>query len=95
MGTLHERRDDLSRDVLDMKRAIDSLREELEAVDWYNERRDATVDRELQAILVHNMNEEKEHAAMLLEWIRRRDPAFDAELRDYLFTEDPITELEG
>jgi len=63
---------------------------ELEAVDWYNQRVDACKDPELAAILAHNRDEEKEHAAMVLEWIRRQDPAFDKELRDYLFTDKEI-----
>lgn len=65
--------------------------EELEAIDWYNQRVDACKDNELKAILAHNRDEEKEHAAMVLEWIRRKDRAFDKELKDYLFTEKSIT----
>jgi len=68
--------------------------EELEAVDWYNQRADGCKDQALKAILVHNRDEEKEHASMLLEWIRRRDLTFSKELKDYLFTEKPITKLE-
>lgn len=86
----HEPIDELSDDTRDMHRAITSLMEELEAVDWYNQRVDATKDPELAAILQHNRDEEKEHAAMVLEWIRRRDPTFDKELRDFLFTDRPI-----
>jgi hypothetical protein len=67
-----------------------SLMEELEAVDWYNQRADACRNEELKAILAHNRDEEKEHAAMVLEWIRRQDPSFDKELKDYLFTEEEI-----
>jgi hypothetical protein len=74
----------------DMHRALVSLREELEAVDWYHQRVDAARDPELKAILAHNRDEEKEHAAMLLEWIRRTDPTFSKELKDYLFTDKPI-----
>ena len=85
---------DLSEATRDMHRAIVSLMEELEAVDWYNQRVDACTDQELRAILAHNRDEEKEHAAMVLEWIRRHDPAFDQELRDYLFTTKPIAALE-
>lgn len=85
MSALHEDRQQLSEHILDMKRAIDSLREELEAIDWYNQRQEATKDEELREILIHNMNEEKEHAAMLLEWIRTHDEAFEGELREYLF----------
>ena len=86
----HEPVDELSLETRDMHRAIVSLMEELEAVDWYNQRVDACQDPELAAILAHNRDEEKEHAAMVLEWIRRQDPAFDKELRDYLFTEKEI-----
>ncbi len=86
----HEPIDELSDDTRDMHRAITSLMEELEAVDWYNQRVDATKDPELAAILTHNRDEEKEHAAMVLEWIRRKDPTFDKELRDFLFTDRPI-----
>ncbi len=77
----------------DMHKAIISLREELEAVDLYNQRVDMCKNNELRAILAHNGDEEKEHAAMILEWIRRQDPAFDKELKDYLFTEKPIAHL--
>lgn len=86
----HEAAEQLSEETRDMHRALTSLIEELEAVDWYNQRVDACTDAELRAILAHNRDEEKEHAAMVLEWIRRRDPRFDHELRDYLFTEKPI-----
>ena len=86
----HEPINELSDATRDMHRAIISLMEELEAVDWYNQRVDACKDTELKAILAHNRDEEKEHAAMVLEWIRRKDPAFDHELRDYLFTEKSI-----
>ena len=87
----HEAISDLTDETRDMHRAIVSLMEELEAVDWYNQRVDACKDEALRAILAHNRDEEKEHAAMVLEWIRRQDPAFDKELRDYLFSEQPIT----
>jgi ferritin-like protein len=86
----HEPVEELSDETRDMHRAIVSLMEELEAVDWYNQRVDACNDKELAAILAHNRDEEKEHAAMVLEWIRRRDPSFDKELKDYLFTTDEI-----
>lgn len=90
----HEQIDDLSAETREMHRAIQSLMEELEAVDWYNQRVDACRDPELKAILAHNRDEEKEHAAMVLEWIRRKDPRFSKELKDYLFTDEPIAELE-
>ena len=86
----HEPIGELSDDTRDMHRAIQSLMEELEAVDWYNQRMDARKDPELKAMLRHNRDEEKEHAAMVMEWIRRRDPVMDKELRDYLFTDKPI-----
>lgn len=82
----HEPIEELSDATRDMHRAIESLKEELEAVDWYNQRVDACKDPELKKILAHNRDEEKEHAAMTLEWIRKHDPRFDKELRDYLFT---------
>jgi ferritin-like protein len=91
----HESEQDLTLETRDMHRAVVSLMEELEAVDWYQQRVDATPDPELRAILAHNRDEEKEHAAMILEWIRRRDAGFDAQLRAYLFTEGAITEREG
>ena len=90
----HEPIEELSDKTRDMHRTIVSLMEELEAVDWYNQRVDACKDHELKAILAHNRDEEKEHAAMVLEWIRRQDPRFDKELKDYLFTKDPIVNLE-
>ncbi len=86
----HEPIGELSDETRDMHRAIISLMEELEAVDWYNQRVDACKDKELAAILAHNRDEEKEHAAMVLEWIRRRDARFDKELKDYLFTTEEI-----
>lgn len=86
----HEPIEELSPHTRDMHRAIVSLMEELEAVDWYNQRADACQDPELKAILEHNRDEEKEHAAMVLEWIRRRDLKFSHELKDFLFTDKPI-----
>lgn len=91
--TLHEDPKALGPEVVDRHRAITSLMEELEAVDWYNQRVAATTDDELRAILAHNRDEEKEHAAMVLEWLRRQDPALDANLRKYLFTEQPLSAL--
>ncbi|MGC1441583.1 MAG: encapsulin-associated ferritin-like protein, partial [Burkholderiaceae bacterium] len=83
----HEPIAELSDQTRDMHRAITSLMEELEAVDWYNQRVDACKDPELKRILEHNRDEEKEHAAMVLEWIRRQDKTFESELKDYLFTD--------
>jgi len=88
----HEPVDKLGQAARDMHRAIMSLMEELEAVDWYNQRIEVCQDSELISILKHNRDEEKEHAAMVMEWIRRKDPAFDKELKDYLFTEKPISD---
>ena len=84
---LHENREKLSEKTLDIKRAIDSLREELEAVDYYNQRADACNDEALRKILIHNANEEKEHAAMVIEWLRRNDPDFEKELKENLFSD--------
>ena len=86
----HEPIAELTDETRDMHRAITSLMEELEAVDWYNQRVDACKDPELKKILAHNRDEEKEHAAMVLEWIRRRDSKLDEELKNYLFTEGEI-----
>ena len=86
----HEPIAELSSQTRDMHRAITSLMEELEAVDWYNQRVDACQDPDLKRILEHNRDEEKEHASMVLEWIRRQDPTFDHELRDFLFTDKDI-----
>lgn len=91
----HERRKDLSRDTRDLHRALVSLGEELEAVDWYRQRADACRDPALEAILLHNMREELEHAAMLIEWLQRQDRHFHRQLRRHLFSEGPVTELEG
>jgi uncharacterized protein len=90
----HESEARLRAETMDYHRAIVSLMEELEAVDWYNQRIDASDDPELQVILAHNRDEEKEHAAMTLEWLRRRDPELDRVLRQYLFTEGSITAIE-
>ncbi|MFU8895020.1 MAG: encapsulin-associated ferritin-like protein [Gammaproteobacteria bacterium] len=87
----HEPVKELSDETRDMHRAIISLMEELEAVDWYNQRVDACKDQELKEILVHNRDEEKEHAAMVLEWIQRRDPYFSRELKQRLFTSGSIS----
>lgn len=92
---LHEARADIAPSTLDMHRAIVSLMEELEAIDWYQQRIDATDDAELAEVLAHNRDEEREHAAMNLEWLRRRDPHLDEVLRTYLFTDAPIVDIEG
>jgi ferritin-like protein len=91
---LHESKEDLTPAAIDRHRAIVSIQEELEAVDWYDQRVEATADGELASVLAHNRDEEKEHAAMTLEWLRRHDPTLDGHLRTYLFTEGSIVGLE-
>jgi len=90
----HESLEVLKPETLDRHRALASIMEELEAVDWYDQRVDAAQDAELRAILAHNRDEEKEHASMVLEWLRRRGARFDEQLRNYLFTDKPILEQE-
>jgi ferritin-like protein len=92
---LHEAADLLDEATIDHHRAMTSLCEELEAVDWYDQRVTATSDVSLAAVLAHNRDEEKEHASMTLEWLRRRDPVLDQHLRTYLFRTEPITEIEA
>lgn len=92
---LHEDANKLGPEVIDQHRAIVSLMEELEAVDWYNQRAKATSNPDLRAILEHNRDEEKEHASMVLEWLRRSDPKLMQHLKTFLFTEGPITEIEA
>jgi ferritin-like protein len=91
---LHVPRERLSKETLMLHYAIVSLMEELEAVDWYRQRADDTDDEELKSVLLHNANEEIEHACMVLEWIRRNEPRFDKELKEYLFTKAPIVQVE-
>ena len=91
---LHEENTDLSEKTRDVHRAITSLREELEAVDWYQQRADACKDDALREILLHNMREEIEHSAMVLEWLRRNHVDFAKEFKTYLFSEGPITRIE-
>ncbi|HET7267302.1 MAG TPA: ferritin-like domain-containing protein [Oleiagrimonas sp.] len=92
--TLHEPGELLSAQTIESHRGFVSLMEELEAVDWYNQRVDASNDEQLKAILAHNRDEEKEHAMMVLEWLRRHDPVLDKEMRTYLFTEGDILAAE-
>jgi ferritin-like protein len=92
--TFHESAQELSPSTIELHRAIVSLMEELEAIDWYNQRSDACKDVQLQEILKHNMNEEIEHAAMTLEWIRRNVEKFDEALKLYLFSTGDITNIE-
>ena len=91
----HEPIELLSAETIDMHRALVSAIEELEAIDWYQQRADASVDGDLTKILLHNKNEEIEHFLMTLEWIRRRSPAFSERMKKYLFSEGDITALES
>jgi ferritin-like protein len=93
-ATLHESPDHLHPDTIDRHRAIVSLMEELEAVDWYDQRIDAASDQQLKELLAHNRDEEKEHASMVLEWLRRHDAKLNEHLRTYLFTDKPLLEIE-
>ncbi len=93
-GSYHEPLEKLSKETLELHRAINSLIEELEAINWYQQRVDATGDEELREILAHNRDEEKEHASMILEWIRRHDQSMARELETYLFSKGKITETE-
>jgi ferritin-like protein len=92
---LHEAADLLPEETIDRHRALTSLVEELQAVDWYDQRVRATEDSSLADVLAHNRDEEKEHASMTLEWLRRRDAVLDRHLRTYLFTTEPVTEVES
>jgi len=94
-ATLHENESKLNPKTIDQHRAYVSLQEELEAADWYNQRVEGATDPELAAILAHNRDEEKEHAAMVLEWLRRGDPKLDEHLRTYLFTQGSLLDIEA
>jgi ferritin-like protein len=90
----HEPIGELNDEIRDFHRAVVSLMEELEAVDWYNQRVFACKDKQLADVLAHNRDEEIEHACMTLEWIRRHNKRFDKELREYLFKDGPIKDQE-
>jgi len=92
--TYHEPLELLSEDTKNKHRAIVSLMEELEAIDWYQQRAEACTDPELSAVLIHNKNEEVEHAMMTLEWLRRNDGVFDDNISTYIDSRGPITEVE-
>jgi hypothetical protein len=94
MSNYHEPAEELSQEARNFSRALNSLKEEIEAIDWYHQRVDLTEDESLKKILAHNRDEEIEHACMAIEWLRRNMPGWDEELRTYLFTEGDITELE-
>lgn len=91
-NSLHAPRERLSKETIHLHHAIVSLMEELEAVDWYRQRADDCDDKQLKEILLHNMREEMEHAAMVLEWIRRNSPDFEKHLKDFLFTDGEISD---
>lgn len=93
-ASLHESPERLGPEAIDRHRAIVSIMEELEAIDWYDQRAKASDDDALREVLEHNRDDEKEHTAMALEWLRRHDPVLDDELRRYLFTEGSITAKE-
>jgi uncharacterized protein len=94
MSDYHEKPDELSDRTKDFVRALHSLREEIEAIDWYQQRVDVTGDDQLKSVFAHNRDEEIEHACMTIEWLRREMPGWDEELRTYLFSEGDITDLE-
>lgn len=91
---LHVPREILSQEGRLLHYAITSLKEELDAVDWYRQRADDSEDKQLKEVLLHNMREEMEHAAMLIEWLRRRNADFAGHIKTYLFTEGPIVGIE-
>lgn len=93
-ASLHENPDQLRPETIDRHRAVVSIMEELEAVDWYDQRLEAAHDQQLKDILAHNRDEEKEHASMMLEWLRRHDEKLDEHLRTYLFTHKPLLQIE-
>ena len=94
MTQYHEPVERLDDKTMDITRALVSLKEEIEAVDWYNQRVAATDNPDLKEILAHNRDEEIEHAVMTLEWLRRNMGAWDEEMKTYLFTEGDIAHLE-
>jgi hypothetical protein len=94
MSEYHEPAEDLSNETKNFSRALNSLKEEIEAINWYQQRYDVTQDEELKKLLAHNRDEEIEHACMALEWLRRNMPGWDEELRTYLFQEGDITSIE-
>ena len=94
MSHYHEPATELPEEARNFSRALNSLKEEIEAIDWYHQRVVLTQDPTLQKALAHNRDEEIEHAAMMIEWLRRNMPGWDEELRTYLFTEGDLTTLE-
>jgi len=94
MTNFHEPTTELSEETRDYIRALNSLKEEIEAVDWYRQRMDGATDKELKKVLEHNMKEEMEHASMMIEWLRRNMDGWDQQLRTYLFTEKSLLKIE-
>ncbi|MCB2196692.1 MAG: ferritin-like domain-containing protein [Bacteroidetes bacterium] len=94
MKDYHENPEKLSSETRDFTRALNSLKEEIEAIDWYQQRMDVASDQQLKKILKHNRDEEMEHACMVLEWLRRNMDSWDSMLKTYLFTEKEITKIE-
>lgn len=94
-AALHEAPGRLRDETLELHRALVSLQEELQAIDWYRQRADACRDDALRAILEHNLDEEIEHAAMLLEWLRRNHAAFAAQFDTHINSSGPITGVEA
>ena len=94
MSEFHEPAEELSKETREYRRALNTLQEEVEAIDWYQQRIDPCEDEQLRKILEHNRNEEMEHACMTLEWLRRNQPGWDEQLRTYLFSEGDILEAE-
>ena len=94
MSEFHEPPEDLSQETRDFRRALNSLEEEIQAIDWYQQRIDSTQDEQLKRIIEHNKLEEMEHAMMALEWLRRNMPGWDEKMRQYLFKEKDIVDLE-
>ena len=93
MSNYHEPTQLLSSASHDFSRALNSLKEEIEALDWYQQRADITDNKQLKKLLLHNQNEEMEHACMILEWLRRNMEGWDEKLKTYLFTETDISKI--
>ena len=94
MDNYHEPHKELSKETRDYVRALISMKEEIEAVDWYQQRMDTASDKQLKKILKHNRDEEIEHTCMLLEWLRRNMEGWDEQLKRYLFTNTDILKVE-
>ena len=95
MPNYHEPVEELSAPTRDKTRALHSLKEEIEAIDWYQQRIDACEDQQLKKILEHNRDEEIEHACMVLEWLRRNMKGWDQQFHRYFFTSTDISSIES